>query len=256
MLQKKTVLIIDQNDSTRNIITDLIGVRYKNIRAICTKETIQIEEFFKKETVDLLIVDCNKSIQSHNDILKLNKTIDQYANNVPIVLLSTKKTIDKNKDTCGFTIADVLIKPFKPASLFLIIDKHINENNIAKIVNEEYRNPEWAYFKHIDLSILCKTYSKEKEKVIKVLKLFPGSITPQLEKIKKLFKKKNTSSLLEEMISIRASFLYFSKPEIISIFDNAITYIKSNDKEKALTEYETICDKWLDISAEIEKIKH
>jgi len=145
-------------------------------------------------------------------------------------------------------------KPFKPATLFLIIDKYVDIKNSNTVATKEFITPVWADFEHIDLKVMFETYSNEREKVIKVLKLFPKSINPQLAKIDMLIRKKRKALLIKEFMSIRSSFLYFANPDVISSIDKIIGHLENDYMENVSAEYQNLCKKWSKISAEIEEL--
>ncbi|HOG20749.1 MAG TPA: hypothetical protein PKW37_09950, partial [Salinivirgaceae bacterium] len=172
-------------------------------------------------------------------------------NNVPIILLSTKKSV---KSTHTLTITDTIDKPFKPATLFLIIDKYVDTKYLDAVTNKKFITPVWADFEHMDLKVIFETYSNKREKVIKILKLFPETINPQLEKIGALIKKRKTALLIQEFMSIRSSFLYFANSDTISNIDKIIMHLENSHMENVLAEYQNLCKKWSEISAEIEEL--
>ena len=68
-----------------------------------------------------------------------------------------------SQNTSAVTIADTIDKPFKPATLFLIIDKYVDNINSDGIASKEFTTPVWADFEHIDLKIMFETYSNERK---------------------------------------------------------------------------------------------
>ncbi|NLK16323.1 MAG: hypothetical protein GX311_08000 [Bacteroidales bacterium] len=249
MQEKNTILVIDQEYSVGNIILDLVRIRYRNVRAVCSNDTVQIEKILTDEPLCLIFIDHKIAKQSKNSITQT--LINNNRNNVPIILLSTKNSA---KNTSAVTIADTIDKPFKPATLFLIIDKYVDNINSDGIASKEFTTPVWADFEHIDLKIMFETYSNEREKVIKILKLFPESINPQFAKIDTLIRKRRAALLIQEFMSIRSSFLYFAKPDTISSIDKIIGHLENNHMENVSAEYQNLLKFWSNISAEIDEL--
>ena len=48
MQEKNTILVIDQEYSVGNIILDLVRIRYRNVRAVCSNDTVQIENIDRR----------------------------------------------------------------------------------------------------------------------------------------------------------------------------------------------------------------
>ena len=219
MIQKNNLLVIDRDDATRGLISDLVGVRYKQIRVISSKELTQAIEFVEKETVGLILLDSSFFRSQLSDSISNLELLVNKTKSAPVVSLINKNIGEKPDVVATLRFADNLFKPFKPASLYLIIDKFLADTKHGAQIEEVFIKPDWANFRYIDVQILCQTYSSQKDKVIKILKLYPEHINVQLQKIGSEFRKTDGKNLLEQFQSLRTSFVYFSGQEVVSTID-------------------------------------
>jgi CheY-like chemotaxis protein len=251
MMQKHTILVIDREDATRSLISDLVGIRYKNIRVISTKELGLAIEHMEKEAIDLVMMDVHFLKNPAQDNAGVLEVLSSKTKATPAISLT-----GKNAPEIGTTISfsDNLNKPFKPASLFLIIDKYLTEKETGLTEEELFTKPDWANFRHIDVRVLCQTYSCKKEKAIKILKLYPDHINPQLHKISQSFRNKKHSCLLEDFQSLRTSFIYFSGKEVVATIDKIIESIEKKEFVLGLNSFEQLKSQWSFMANEIENI--
>ena len=248
------VILIDRDDANRSLICDLIGVRYKNIRVLSHKKAESALESLKKEEIDMALVEISVFIEQSQNFSGINGKLVEALNDVPCVTITPKNTTDKNGKDIHAIAVDNLNKPFKPASLYLILDKYLFSSHMESIDTEEFIIPKWAVFQFIDIRILCQTYSCDKDKVVKILKLYPHHVQTQLENMSSIFKTREVEQLYELFQSLRTSFLYFSKPEVMKIVDSIVEHIEKPDLDAAHTLFMLLKEKWVHMSNEIEII--
>lgn len=253
-MQNYNVLIIDRDDANRSLISDLIGVRYKNIRVLSSRKIEKAADFIKKEHIDLALVEIAIFTGQSQDYFQIHETIASALKGIPVVTMASKAHVEKIGKDLVIQAIDNLNKPFKPATLYFILDKYLAGNQDDSMNEDEFFVPDWAKFKHIDVRILCQTYSCEKEKAVKILKLYPSHVQSQLENINTLFKDKNGDQLHESFLALRTSFLYFSKPEVLEIFDSIVEHIANVDLEAGYSGFMALKKNWELMSGEIEKI--
>ncbi len=254
MIQKHNLLVIEKDDATRGLLSDLVGVRYKQIRVISTKDLGQAVDVIGKEQIDLIMLDYAFIKVAFTEINANLESLKTISNNTPIITLTNKSLGEKPESTSTFSFTDNLFKPFKPASLYVIIDRFLAEQQIEATAEEVFIKPDWANFRHIDVHILCQSYSSNKEKVVKILKLYPEHINLQLHKINSSFRKANVNTLLEDFQSLRTSFVYFAGKEVVSTIDKTIEFVEKGDFVSGKESLERLQKQWSFMADEIENL--
>ncbi|MDY0280381.1 MAG: hypothetical protein RBR35_07455 [Salinivirgaceae bacterium] len=245
------VLLIDRDDTSRSLIGDLIGVRYKNIRVLSYKKAERALETLEKENVDIVLAEIGIFMEQAQNISGINDRLIKTLKDIPCVTITPKISNDKIGKEVNMVAIDNLDKPFKPASLYLILDKHLLSSEERNEQEKEFVVPNWARFQYIDIRVLCQTYSCEKEKVVKILKLYPPYVQTQIESLKLLFEAQEMEQLYESFQTLRTSFLYFSKPEVMKIFDSIFEHIEKSDLDSGHNLFLLLKGKWAEMSKEI-----
>ena len=166
-----TILVVDDNYNTRLITKTNLEDKYKILTAKDGKEALEITE---NEHIDLIIVDVMMPIM---DGYTLAKEIRNDKNNIPILMVTAKESI--NDKLTGFSVGvdDYMIKPIDYNELRARIEALLRRANIVSskkieignvIINEDT----YAVSKD-DISI--ELPPKEFELLFKLLS-YPGQI--------------------------------------------------------------------------------
>lgn len=230
-----TALVISSNQKMCDLINNLVNVRYKNIRVKIKKEA---EQFFHNDNIDILFIENCLAEPIINALTK---------SNVYTVLLKNKNESEKNISN-NFVY---LNNPFKPVALYLIIDNFLLPRQKNMDDKTQLTYPCWVNFKYLNIDILLNNYLNNREKIDRVLKLFPQQIDAQLTIIAELITKKNRSELIDETMSLSATFTYFAPEETTLIINNMYEYFAQDQIEKGEKQYEILLTKWEKIKTEI-----
>ncbi len=126
---KKTVLIVEDNDEVRTFLVNVLNEEYNIIDFSNGKEAVS---FMEKEIPDLIISDVMMPEMDGLELCTYVKT-NESTNHLPVILLTAKSSIDNKIDGLS-TGADAYIsKPFSTQILKLSIQNLLTSKEILKL---------------------------------------------------------------------------------------------------------------------------
>lgn len=133
-LHKKTsILLVEDNDSLRNFLRNVLTENYDVIEAVNGKEGL---EKTLSHLPEIVVSDVKMPIMDGLDMVKAIKENKNICH-TPIVLLSTKSSLDDRINGIEYGIDDYITKPFSTTYLKARIASIIN---IRKQLQNSYRN--------------------------------------------------------------------------------------------------------------------
>lgn len=119
----KTILIVDDSDSIRNLVQfTLEGANFKVITAENGKEALKY--FENKNDIHLLLTDLHMPIMNGMELIKHVRNLEKY-NYMPILFLTTETQIGLKKEAKEIGATGWIIKPFDANKLINTIKKVI-----------------------------------------------------------------------------------------------------------------------------------
>ncbi len=254
MEKKINVLIAGQSNSICNYLIGLLGVRYKELTFLSGVTINQVTAHVEKQPIQITIFE-SKFLKTFSNIEEIEKQAKAFQNSL-VILLQSKDTKEKQMQwlTKIFPNAIILYKPLNPAALFHRIDNFL-ESLVPKNGKETLSLPTWALHPYLNLEVLCQNYQNNREKVVKILKLYLLQIETQFQRIEQMLKENNCQKINEEFISLRTAFLYFADKKILQELDQIKNELENATERKLLERKIKEAKKiWESIKLEIEEL--
>ena len=144
---KNTILIVEDDENINEIIKKTLNINnFNSIQAYSGTEALLYLE--KYRNIDVIILDLMLPGLSGEDVLKKLK---ENKKNIPILVLSSKDSIDSKLSLLNGGASDYMTKPFN-------IDELIARINVL-IRNKKYNTNIDKKLKHKDLSLDINTYT-------------------------------------------------------------------------------------------------
>jgi DNA-binding response OmpR family regulator len=123
-MEKKTVLVVDDDPNVVELIKDTLGEStYNLIGAYDGKEAVSI---LTKEKIDMVVADIIlKEEMSGYDVCKHVKT-NKGTSRIPVMMLSAKGQMNDKLDAVDAGADDYMVKPFDPSELAKRVRLNLN----------------------------------------------------------------------------------------------------------------------------------
>jgi DNA-binding response OmpR family regulator len=128
MTTKPTILIVDDNKSSIDILVEVLSQSFDLITALNGQKAIDIA---KDEDIDLILLDIMMPKLDGFSVCKILKT-DLQTSKIPIIFLTAKYNMDDIEKGFQLGAVDYLTKPFQPTELLVRINTHIELRSYQK----------------------------------------------------------------------------------------------------------------------------
>ena len=122
IVENKKVLLVDDNESSKKMITKLSSNFNINIECISSGKEC-LDKIRNKEKYDLILIDEEMPKLSGYDVMKKLKDIHNF--NIPVVLLSKNSNLEFSEIHIKHGFVDLLIKPVNKDTLTKIYNKYL-----------------------------------------------------------------------------------------------------------------------------------
>ncbi|HON19278.1 MAG TPA: hypothetical protein PK990_08960 [Salinivirgaceae bacterium] len=221
------LLLAGNSDSFKPYLIGLLRIRYKELILFPAQNIRQMINIAQKTNISILIADLQLILptakggeyEQLHDLLK----------NTMMIVLHPKETKPSQIQLISkhFPHLKLLQKPFNPASLYHFIDSAIEQSQ-RKEPTEEINLPAWAIQDNLNLRVLCQNFRNDREKVIKILKLYPAQIETHLVTIEQILLNKQNDQLINELQSLKTSLIYFAGEKVVSLIDQIRRHVEDN----------------------------
>lgn len=124
IVENKKVLLVDDNESSKKMITKLSSNFNINIECISSGKEC-LDKIRNKEKYDLILIDEEMPKLSGYDVMKKLKDIHNF--NTPVVLLSKNSNLEFSEIHIKHGFVDLLIKPVNKDTLTKIYNKYLKK---------------------------------------------------------------------------------------------------------------------------------
>ncbi len=128
MSAQTRVMLVDDDDSVREVLAELLGQRGWAVGAFSDAESAIEELRLSADRYDVLVTDINMPGLSGMDLLSKAK---EAAPGIPVVMITGYPSIDVAVEAMKIGATDFLTKPFRGEDLEMVIKKVTSEKNDA-----------------------------------------------------------------------------------------------------------------------------
>lgn len=145
ILQKKTILIVDDAELNRCVLSDILGDDYNIVEACNGKEAIEILKR-NDASISLILLDLLMPEMTGFDVLAIMQK-NHWHETIPVVIISSENSAEYIEKSYEFGVVDYISRPFDPS-----------------IVTQRVKNTIILYSKQKELEALIKEQVIEKER--------------------------------------------------------------------------------------------
>lgn len=127
MIDKQTILIVDDNESNLDVLLGILS-QYDVIPSLDGKTALSIIE---DENIDLILLDIMMPELDGYDVCKILKN-NPKTSKIPIIFLSAKYEMNDIKKGFKLGAVDYITKPFNPIELLVRINTHLELRDYQK----------------------------------------------------------------------------------------------------------------------------
>lgn len=212
--EKELVMIIDDDIEIRHLIIDILGKKYPIIEANNGDEALKL---VMNQTPAIIICDVIMPIMDGIEFVKVMKS-QELTKYIPIILLSTKSSIENQIYGLEIGADGYLSKPFHPTHLEVLIENLLNKNKSLK----DFSNSPLAAFEQFEGKMIHK---EDKELITKITNIIYENIE----------KENLTIDFIAKETAISKMQLYRKIKEILNLTPTEyIRSIRLNQAEKLL----------------------
>jgi len=132
--KQKHILIVDDSSFVRKTIENIL--KTKNFKMHAAKDPIEAFELLKKTKINLIFSDLEMPKMDGMEFLERIKDNSQFKN-IPVIILSGKKTSEKYSRVLKHGAIDFIEKPFLTEEILLKTDIHIAQSDYIKQIAEQ-----------------------------------------------------------------------------------------------------------------------
>lgn len=163
--KKELILIIDDDVEIRKLIKDILIEKFSIVEAGNGSEAITI---MRKRLPTVIICDVIMPIMDGVEYVKTMKS-QELTKYIPIILLSTKSSIENQISGLEIGADAYLTKPFHPHHLEVLVENILNKNKTLK----DYNTSPYSAFEQFEGKIIHK---EDKDLIIKITKIIYDNI--------------------------------------------------------------------------------
>lgn len=134
-LSGRRILVVDDNRINRKLVTTLL--KQKGVTTIEAEDGRQCLDYFKKQVFDLVLMDIHMPIMSGIEATQKIRDLEHGGKRTPVVALTANAMEDDISKLARQGIDDILIKPFKEATLFDVIYKWLTDSRYGVVSTTE-----------------------------------------------------------------------------------------------------------------------
>lgn len=107
--EKKTVLIADDSELNRALLTEILGNKYEYFYAEDGEQVLELLTGNLK--ADILLLDMNMPKKNGMDVLKVMNE-HRWIDNLPVVIISAENDVAYIQNACKLGATDYIVRPF------------------------------------------------------------------------------------------------------------------------------------------------
>jgi len=206
--QYNAIVLLVEDNITNQYVTSMLLSRF-GCKVIVAKNGMQALETLKKETVDIIFMDCQMPVMNGYDAaIQIQK--QKLAPNTPIIAVTAnayKKDLDRCL-ACGMT--DFLVKPVQQETIGQVLQNYCKSKLIVTPASELIISPQKFLSKAhdaelIDTNHIASYVGNDLNEIQMVLSIFIHDIDPQLRDLKTAIDKKNNKDVERIAHSIKGA---------------------------------------------------
>lgn len=142
MVEKNQILVVDDQETNRAIIAEMLKEQYIIIQASNGLEAVEIIKE-KENTLALILLDLMMPVMDGFGVLDFMNR-EELVNKIPVILITADNTSDSELKAYEYNVVDVILKPFDPDVVMRriknTVDLFEHKNNLEHLVRKQTKS--------------------------------------------------------------------------------------------------------------------
>ena len=142
-MERQTILIVDDAEMNRMMLSDMLGDQYDYVEAADGREALRILE--KNVSIDLILLDINMPEMNGFEVLEeMNRY--HWIQEVPVIMITAEESVESMEHAYSLGITDYIPRPF---NVYIVrrrventLNLYVNQKRLMRLVSDQIAEKE------------------------------------------------------------------------------------------------------------------
>lgn len=142
-MERQTILIVDDAEMNRMMLSDMIGDQYDYVEAADGREALRILE--KNVSIDLILLDINMPEMNGFEVLEeMNRY--HWIDEVPVIMITAEESVESMEHAYSLGVTDYIPRPF---NVYIVrrrventLNLYVNQKRLMRLVSDQIAEKE------------------------------------------------------------------------------------------------------------------
>ena len=142
-MERQTILIVDDAEMNRMMLSDMLGDQYDYVEAADGREALRILE--KNVSIDLILLDINMPEMNGFEVLEeMNRY--HWIEDVPVIMITAEESVESMEHAYSLGVTDYIPRPF---NVYIVrrrventLNLYVNQKRLMRLVSDQIAEKE------------------------------------------------------------------------------------------------------------------
>ena len=142
-MERQTILIVDDAEMNRMMLSDMLGDQYDYVEAADGREALRILE--KNVSIDLILLDINMPEMNGFEVLEeMNRY--HWIQEVPVIMITAEESVESMEHAYSLGATDYIPRPF---NVYIVrrrventLNLYVNQKRLMRLVSDQIAEKE------------------------------------------------------------------------------------------------------------------
>ena len=142
-MERQTILIVDDAEMNRMMLSDMLGDQYDYVEAADGREALRIRE--KNVSIDLILLDINMPEMNGFEVLEeMNRY--HWIQEVPVIMITAEESVESMEHAYSLGVTDYIPRPFNVyiarRRVENTLNLYVNQKRLMRLVSDQIAEKE------------------------------------------------------------------------------------------------------------------
>ena len=142
-MERQTILIVDDAEMNRMMLSDMLGDQYDYVEAADGREALRILE--KNVSIDLILLDINMPEMNGFEVLEeMNRY--HWIEEVPVIMITAEESVESMEHAYSLGVTDYIPRPFNVYIVRRCVENtlnlYVNQKRLMRLVSDQIAEKE------------------------------------------------------------------------------------------------------------------
>lgn len=142
-MERQTILIVDDAEMNRMMLSDMLGDQYDYVEAADGREALRILE--KNVSIDLILLDINMPEMNGFEVLEeMNRY--HWIQEVPVIMITAEESVESMEHAYSLGVTDYIPRPFNVCIVRRRVENtlnlYVNQKRLMRLVSDQIAEKE------------------------------------------------------------------------------------------------------------------